>query len=174
MAVMMLDLRANPVLHEEQKMSNLPTYQFVSVFAQIQGSDKAIILFRNGRDCPAILHSPEFQPLSSSASHRPHCTVIGREGPWDPIPTSRIAEKVMIAERADEPGVPLTGSVQYLAEAHQTHCWTIREIYYGCTSCKVWLGRNNLNRLGSNLSVGSRSIGIREDQTCWRVSKSVA
>jgi len=119
---MMLDLRANPVLHEEQKMSNLPTYQFVSVFAQIQGSDKAIILFRNGRDCPAILHSPEFQPLSSSASHRPHCTVIGREGPWDPIPTSRIAEKVMIAERADEPGVPLTGSVQYLAEAHQTHC----------------------------------------------------
>ena len=27
-----------------------------------------------------------------------------------------------IAERADEPGVPLTGSVQYLAEAHQTHC----------------------------------------------------
>jgi hypothetical protein len=72
MAVMMLDLRANPVLHEEQKMSNLPTYQFVSVFAQIQGSDKAIILFRNGRDCPAILHSPEFQPLSSSASHRPH------------------------------------------------------------------------------------------------------
>jgi hypothetical protein len=68
-----------------------------------------------------------FTALNSSPSLRQQAidlirTVIGREGPWDPITTSRIAEKVMIAERADEPGVPLTGSVEYLAEAHQTHC----------------------------------------------------
>lgn len=49
-------------------------------------------------------------------------TANGKEGPWDPITTSRIAEKVMIAERTNKPGVPVTGSVQYLAEAHQIPC----------------------------------------------------
>jgi hypothetical protein len=95
-----------------RRFQTYPAYQFVSVFAQVQGFDKAIILFQDGPDCPAILYRHDIQSLSLSASYRPHSHSQRERRPLGSNDNFEDCKKVMIAERTDEPGVPVTGSVQ--------------------------------------------------------------
>lgn len=122
-AVMMLDLRANPVLHEQEidaKFTQIINLSWSLLKSRVP--IKPSYSSEMGVIAPLYFTAMNASPYLRQQAIDLLRTVNGKEGPWDPMTTSRIAERVMIAERTNEPGVPVTGSVQYLAEAHQIPC----------------------------------------------------
>jgi hypothetical protein len=122
-AIMMLDLRANPILHEEET-----DVKFTRIINLSQCLLKSGVPLKPSYSSEMGVIAPlYFTSMNASPPLRQQAinilrTVKGKEGPWDPRTTSRIAEKVMIAERTNKPGVPISGSVQFLAKAHHIPC----------------------------------------------------
>lgn len=122
-ALLMLELRANPVLHEEE--TDIKFMRIINLsrsLIQSGPSLKPSYASEMGIIAPLYFTSMNASPHLRRQAIDLLRTVKGKEGPWDPRTTSRIAEEVMIAERINKPGVPLSGSVQFLAEAHHIPC----------------------------------------------------
>jgi hypothetical protein len=122
-AVMMLDLKVNPVLHEDET-----DVKFTGIINLSRCLLKSGVPLKPSYSSEMGVIAPlYFTSMNASLPLRQQAidllrTVKGKEGPWDPRTTSRIAEEVMIAKRTNKPGVPVSGSVQFLAEAHRITC----------------------------------------------------
>ncbi|KAE9364634.1 hypothetical protein N431DRAFT_355270 [Stipitochalara longipes BDJ] len=122
-ACLMLEVRVNPVLHEDE--TNVKFMRIINLsrsLIQSGYSPKPSYSSEMGVVAPLYFTSMSASPHIRQQAIDLLRTVKGKEGPWDPKTTSRIAEEVMIAERTNKPGVPLSGGVQFLAKAHHIPC----------------------------------------------------
>jgi Fungal specific transcription factor domain len=122
-AILMLEIQANPVLLEEE--TNLKFTRVINLSRSLINSElstKPIYASEIGVIGPLYFTSMNASPVLRQQAIDLLRTVNGKEGPWDPRTAARIAEKVMIAERTNKPGVPVSGSVQFLAEAYHIPC----------------------------------------------------
>jgi len=122
-AFLMLEVKVNPVLHAEE--TNIKFMRIVNLSRSLIQS--GISLKPSYSSEMGVIAPLYFTSMSASPHIRQQAidllrTVKGKEGPWDPRTTSRIAEEVMIAERINKPGVPLSGGVEFLAKAHHISC----------------------------------------------------
>lgn len=125
---LMLDIRANLILHEEET-----DLKFIRI---INLSQSLINSGINSGTLPGPMYSSDmgviaplyFTSMSASPSVRRQAinllrTINGKEGCWDPRTTSMIAEEILNTERIKTPGLPVSGGVQFLAEAHHIPCY---------------------------------------------------
>jgi len=118
-ASLMLEVRVNPVLHEED--TNAKFTRIINLsrsLIQSEPSLKPSYASEMGVIAPLYFTSMSASPHLRQQAIDLLRTIKGKEGPWDPRTTSRIAEEVMIAERINKPGVALSGGVEFLARAH--------------------------------------------------------
>jgi Fungal specific transcription factor domain/Fungal Zn(2)-Cys(6) binuclear cluster domain len=122
-AILMLEVKANPVLQEQDTDAKFMRIINLSrSLIQSGASPKPSYASEMGVIAPLYFTSMSASPYLRQQAIALLRTVKGKEGPWDPRTTSRIAEEVMIAERINKPGVPLSGGVQFLAAAHNIPC----------------------------------------------------
>jgi hypothetical protein len=122
-AILMLEVRVNAVLREQE--TDVKFMRIINLsrsLIQSGVSPKPSYASEMGVIAPLYFTSMSASPHLRQQAIALLRTVKGKEGPWDPRTTSRIAEEVMVAERINKPGVPLSGSVQFLAAAHHIPC----------------------------------------------------
>jgi hypothetical protein len=123
-ATLMLDLRANPVVFENE--IDLKCVRIINLSRSlINSSNLSKPKFSSDMGVIGPLY---FAAMNASPSIRQQAIdllyrIKGKEGFWDPRTTAKIAKEVLIIQQhVKSPGLPVTGGVQFLAAAHRIPC----------------------------------------------------